>query len=133
MNATENFWPDNLLEELPQPPVKLLREIADGLGPKTKQMVLAEVFMDRDRSLELVLRVPALGNYRYGLIQFLRLNNNAEFYPLEVAYSPSKQEGRSIESQEELKDFVARQLASPETKRVIQSLLAQATFASVPA
>lgn len=126
-----NIWPDDLLETIPIPPVQFLREAAKGLGAKTNQIVLADATFYGTyhyRKLELTLRVPSMGNYRYGLMDFLLPTAPPDlYYPIETDSAPALDEGetRTLSDQSAFEQFVAGQLNSPETRRIIQSLVAQ--------
>ena len=88
--ATRDFWPTDLTTGPVATPVAILREQAALLGEKTGGLVLGQV-----RSVavpgdllvhHLFLTVPALGDYRYEL---LNVQHSIKMSPIEVYYGPA--------------------------------------------
>lgn len=136
MNEQENVWPDNLMDDLPSPPLEVLDRFAKLLGPKTDNVVMAEAVQNRNGSgssfrLELRLRVPKLDNYIYTLLTLRQ--RSASGYPLDlVEEGYNLQPEGDLRHQEELEDYLRKVLASDRTEQLIKSLIAQAKYANKP-
>src|SRR5258706_8041645 len=82
-----DFWPQNIGETTLITPASLLKEEASYLGPKTKQLVKAEVRSSTASHGRFVhnftLVVPALNNYQYQLFQVL---HPITLYPVQLAW-----------------------------------------------
>lgn len=124
---SQDMWGDFQVQSL-RVPVQLLREQAAALGPRTKNLVVAEVSTSTRRDefrhgLELV--VPALDDYRYHL---LSLAHDIHLYPLFLEYDGDVElSARNISSEDELNQALHRALSSEKTKRIINSLISQAS------
>ena len=121
-NEQVDFWPDFTNASL-RTPVTLLREQAALLGPKTQQLVVADVeSMASGENFyhRFYLLVPTLDNYRYELFA---LSHSILLYPATVSY---KSMGIHIENEEALKTWLKNVLSSKETTKIIEALLAQA-------
>ena len=120
MDKPEDYWPDDLVDKIPDAPQDILRPIAAALGPKTNNVVIAEVHSHTDSDGDFVhafvLRVPALQNYRYVLFQVW---HKIEVFPIHVS-------GKEIHTEEEFREFIKQQIAAPETVKIIRSLVSQA-------
>ncbi len=133
--AAKDMWGDFQVEAI-RTPVQILREQAAALGPKTRNLVVAEVNTSaRDRSFksrkkdfvhELTLVVPSLDDYRYLLFS---LSHDVELYPVHVEYLANDVE-IDVASEEELNEVLQDVLSSPKTKNIISSLLGQVSIAS---
>jgi hypothetical protein len=122
-NAPEDFWPANLEDATLRTPVTVLREQAALLGPKTQQLVVAEVASTSSSANFMhtfYLAVPTLDNYRYELF---RIQHGILLYPVVGIYRSIQTQ---LSSEEHLKDWLKKVLTSNETVRLIQALLAQA-------
>jgi hypothetical protein len=121
MNAiSEDFWPADIVMDVPVSPVNILRAQASKIGEKTKNIVEGRVrtssyLGELVHSFELV--APALGNYSHELFV---VTHPVTLYPVKVA-------GDYLETEEELIKWLKAKLASPETKRIVGSLLAQSS------
>jgi hypothetical protein len=83
---------------------------------------------------QLAVVVPALDNYRYTLI---KLHHSLPIYPVLIDESPVPREQEdewsninreyALRDEESFRTWLRRVLAAPETKRILESLLAQAT------
>lgn len=117
MAAQPDYWGD--LQPLHvRTPAAILREQAALLGPKTQNLIVAEVdthVSGSDIVHTFTLRVPALQNYRYGLFA---IAHGAESYPVRAGVI-------RLDSQSELENWLQRQLSSPRTKQIVGNLLAQ--------
>jgi len=120
---TTDFWPDDIgLSEL-RTPVSLLREQAAALGEKTKNVVTGEVTSNSQGELflhALFLVAPAI-NYRY---QLLTIRHPLVFYPMAVT-TPGSSSWITVGSEEGFVAWLKSVLASDNTKRVVQALIAQ--------
>jgi hypothetical protein len=121
MATQTDFWGDISPAEPVRTPVAILREQAALLGSKTQNVVEAKVSTIAGErffhSFNLV--VPALGNYAY---QLFVIGTGVSPYPASVVHSDLK-----FETEQEFTDWLKAKLSSPETKKVIANLLAQAT------
>jgi hypothetical protein len=102
-------------------PVSILKEQASLLGAKTSHIVEGKVGTQISgtgffHSFNVV--VPALDNYSYELF---RIWHEVDPYPVRVVSGAGK-----LEDEEAFVNWLGRELSSPETKRIIGNLLAQA-------
>lgn len=74
------------------------------------------------RSLALSIRVPALDNYTYRILQY---RQPAELYPGLIS-GMGGLEGVTIDNEQMFEDVLRQFLASEPTQRIVRSLLAQA-------
>ena len=124
---SQDMWGDFQVQPL-RVPVQILREQAAALGPRTKNLVVAEVTTSTRghqfrHGLELV--VPALDDYRYHL---LYLKHNIHMYPLVLEYDDDGElSATDISSEDELNQALHRALSSEKTKRIINNLIGQAS------
>jgi hypothetical protein len=118
-----DFWPANIGETNLITPLTLLKEEASYLGPKTKQLVKADVstntLADGQFHHNFVLVVPGLDNYRFGLFQVM---HPITLYPLLVSWINSNV---SIGTQELFVQKLKEIIGADSTKRIIEALLAQ--------
>ncbi len=124
--ADQDMWGDFRLEAV-RTPVQVLKEQAAALGPKTKYLVVARVSTSTrhgDFYHELVLVVPALDDYQYDLLQ---LTHRIDLYPLELEHYSDKSLNQTVNSELELNIALQRALSSEKTKRIIASLIGQAS------
>ena len=133
--AAKDMWGDFQVEAI-RTPVQILREQAAALGPKTRNLVVAEVDTSaRARSFgldekafvhQLTLVVPSLDDYRYLL---LSLSHGIELYPVQVE-SFANDVNMDVASEEKLNEVLQNVLSAPKTKNIISSLLGQVSIAS---
>jgi hypothetical protein len=118
--STEDFWPANLVEDLPVTPADILREQAALLGPKTKNIVLADVEARpmKTGGFELLffLRVPALDDYRFDLFT---LTHGIDLYPIQSSDG-------DLQNEDELKSYIGKKLSDEKTVKIIRLLVSQA-------
>lgn len=80
-----NLWPNNISETNDVSPVSLLREQANLLGEKTKNLVVADVsrgsFDNQNFVYHFYIVAPTLNNYRYRLFT---VEHGIEMYPLTI-------------------------------------------------
>jgi hypothetical protein len=122
MAAHADLWGE-LTPNAIRTPVTVLREQASLLGSKTRNMIegKVETWASGTKFLHSFnLVVPALDNYSYELFQ---ISHEVELYPVKVEYRSSY---RELRTEEEFVDWLRERLSSPETKRIIGNLLAQA-------
>lgn len=116
----EDLWPVNIAESKLVTPVSILREQAELLGEKTKQLVRGEVDTQAVGSM-LVHRfnvvAPTL-NYRYELFT---VQHTVKFYPLTVKSAQVEQ----VANEEEFKARLKTLFADQHTINVVHSILAQ--------
>jgi hypothetical protein len=123
MNAiSEDLWPPDIADEIPVTPASILKAQASRIGEKTKNIIEGRVDTTSSgegmvHSFRLV--APALDNYSYELF---RITHSIRLYPVTVMYS-----GRSLRSEQELVAWLRELLSSPETKRIVGSLIAQSS------
>src|SRR5262245_51577645 len=117
--SVEDFWPDDLLEDLPTSPKDILAQQAGLLGEKTKNIVLGQVNItshSEDRFVaRLYLRVPALGDYRLELIGLM--------YTIHLYPAKDVATGRQLDDESQLKEYIAQKLHDESTKKIIRALV----------
>ena len=132
MAAQPDLWGDLEVAHI-RTPAGILKEQAALLGQKTQQILEAKVKTHVRmggfyHTFELV--VPALDNYTYELFS---VSHSADLYPVVV---PGSQNAflnnatgfsqRSLSGEAEFIEWLRTELSSPETKKIIGNLLAQA-------
>lgn len=142
-----DFWPDEIDETNITVPITILREQAELLGKKTKNIVKAEVvalapseplLLERDEvkneprvfRYAFLLLAPILDNYRYHLFS---ISHPINIYPLrfyldaDIAQeiTPNHQSPTIASSEEEFSDTLKAIFGARKTVRAIQSMLAQ--------
>ena len=130
---SSDLWPADFGTPNVRLPVVILREQAALLGRKTGNLVEAEVRTNpgavspKDLEYRFFLVAPALDHYRYYL--FMIVHSVGDTYP--VRFYPKESEGEfdEIHSEQELVNRLAEVFNSDDTKRVIQSLIAQSQAA----
>jgi hypothetical protein len=143
MTAQTDFWGE-IVPAQERTPLAILREQASLLGTKTKNLVEATVDTSVSSYGQFVNRftlvVPSLSNYKYELFT---IEHGVAIYPITVAsevpagelnrgaqsvLTPASPINRpQLQTEQEFVDWLRRRLSSAETKRIIASLLAQAT------
>jgi hypothetical protein len=149
MAAQTDFW-GKIVPAQERTPLAILREQASLLGTKTKNLVEATVDTSVSPNGQFIHRftlvVPSLSSYKYELF---RIQHGVVSYPIsvtsEVPAMPTICEWqtaplifgevpardltryRQLETEQEFVDWLRGKLSSPETKRIIANLLAQAT------
>ncbi|MBV9761347.1 MAG: hypothetical protein JO340_12345 [Acidobacteriaceae bacterium] len=121
MATQPDLWGNLDLEEI-RTPAAILREQAALLGQKTKNLIEARVDLVPmgDRIFHIFkLVVPTLGGYVYEL--FRVSNTVANLYPVRV-----ERPRQELSTEGEFVEWVGERLSSPDTRRVLSSLLAQA-------
>jgi hypothetical protein len=135
----EDFWPE-LAPALVVTPASILKTQATALSRKTIGLLQGEVRTWANEGNiyhQFVVVVPALENYRYSI---LRIHHGAPVYPVYVDEAPT------VAAEEQFTGFIVGRyksdvlpddgnfrrwlreaLASADTKRILESLLAQAT------
>ena len=121
----QDLWGETVATVEVHTPTTLLRQQASLLGPKTKNLVEAEVTTtssgaDIVHSFNLV--VPTLDGYTYRL--FRLMTRGPSLYPLDITEGPDK--GSSLRNEVELINYLRRVLGSPETTQLVGALKAQA-------
>jgi hypothetical protein len=119
--STPDFWGEIGPVKM-RTPVSILREQASILGTKTKNLIEGEVITANQggrfyHSMNLV--VPVLGNYRYTLFT---VTHEIGLYPVTVTEG---RYSRISESEDDFLEWLRAKLSGPETKRIIEALLAQ--------
>ncbi|HWE96490.1 MAG TPA: hypothetical protein VG269_21185 [Tepidisphaeraceae bacterium] len=134
---TPDLWPMDFGPVDAHLPVVILREQAALLSKKTSGLVQAEVrTSSREHSAlkiacdfehRFYLIAPALDNYRYYL--FMVGHGAADLYP--VHFYPRESEGEDVElrSEKEFLNKLAEVFSSDDTRRIIQTLIAQSQAA----
>jgi hypothetical protein len=140
-NQIEDLWPD-LSPTAILTPVSILRTQAAALSERTRGLLQADVRTrpaqdELHHSFSIV--VPALDNYRYNL---LRIHHSlARVYPVYVDHSPADKPSPQevglaaallagdppLEDESSFREWLRNTFAAPETKRILESLLAQAS------
>ena len=142
-----DFWPDEIEQKTITVPITILREQAELLGKKTKNIVKAEVvalapsepiLLERDGvknqarvfRYAFLLVAPILDNYRYHLFS---ISHPIDLYPIRFYLDADiEQEVRSnnesptiASSEEEFSNTLKAIFGARKTVRAIQSMLAQ--------
>jgi hypothetical protein len=126
--AIPDLWPD-LEQSQVVPPIAILREQAAALGKKTNYLLDGRVDTTTtpagmfNHSFYVVAH--ALDDYTYKLFW---IKHGADQYPVWVADpdpSPFAPPEVSIESENELLEYIRKVLNSDKTKKIVGSLLAQ--------
>ena len=123
-----DFWPANIGETTLITPVSILKEEASYLGPKTKQLVKAEVRSSTSGDnfvQQFVIVAPGLNNYAFILFFVV---HPITLYP---AYLVWQNTNYNIPNQDGLTAKMKEILESGQTRQVIEALLAQVSGASV--
>jgi hypothetical protein len=120
MAAQPDLWGDLQVLDDVQAPVTILRQQAALLGPKTRNLIEARVVTSSYGDTlvhNFCLVAPSLDSYKYEL--FSVTHAIPELYPVQVS--------RNVElgTEQELLEWLRKQLSSPETKKIIGILLAQ--------
>src|SRR5436305_800233 len=98
--ATNDLWPVDIIDQTIKPPTKILKEQAALLGPKTQNLVTAEVETvtrpaNRFRHI-FYLVSPALDNYRFGLFQ---IEQGLRLYPVEFILDDDTSEELNLDEE----------------------------------
>jgi hypothetical protein len=124
MPATD-IWPDFQAPESIDSPVFLLKDLAAQLKQKTKGLVLAGL---RPAStpegsfwVGFDLSSPALGEYTYRLFE---VTYPPQLFPVTVNAMGQTREAQSMN---QLRTLLEAVLRSPQTKQVVEAIMAQAT------
>ncbi len=124
MPATD-FWPDFQAPEAVNSPVFLLKELAAALQQKTKGLVLAGLrpasAPDGSFWVGFDLSSPALGEYTYRLFE---VTYPPQFFPVTRTAAGRVEKAQNMQQLRVLLEGVLR---SPETKQVVEAIMAQAT------
>lgn len=121
----EDLWPD-LGASAIVTPAAILKTQATALSQKTKGLLQGEVTTWANSGSiyhRFNLLVPALDNYRYGL---LAVHHSPVLYPIVVDDGPSGVPQLKLQDEGELRDWLRQAFSAPNTKRVLEALLAQA-------
>jgi len=121
-DSIPDLWPQDIGEASLQTPVTILRQEAALLGEKTNQLVTAEVTTQSQGQTFLhsfVIVAPALDNYKYELF---KVQHGISFYPMTVIVQGG---GNNIGSQAQFIEILRMIFTSPNTKNIVQSLIAQ--------
>ncbi len=123
-----DFWPANIGETTLITPASILKEEASYLGPKTEQLVKAEVrsatsgdnFVQR-----FVIVAPGLNDYAFILFYVV---HPITLYPATLVWQNIN---HTVPNQAGLTAKLKEILESSQTRQVIEALLAQVSGASV--
>ncbi len=122
-SLSRDMWADDIAKSELLAPVAILREQAALLGPKTQNLIEAEVRSESsggEMDYDFDLVAPALGNYRYRLFW---VRHGPVFYPLILNVGGTSVQ---ISCQKEFIEALGNILSSEETRKVVHSLIAQA-------
>jgi len=126
-DATEDFWPDEIVDAADPAPVALLKEQAELLGGKTKHAVEGVVKTSTEEGTayhSLFLKADALGDYLYKLlfIAYPAIGQVGEDYPI-TAQSSAGGPSVKIESHDEFRKWLRTQLSPDYVRIAISNLL----------
>ena len=136
----EDLWPD-INPAAIVTPASILKTQAAALSQKSKGLLQGEVetwAYEQNIYHRFSLVVPALENYRYSL---LRVHHLPTVYPVYIDESPlpviegestdwnsaAGQTTYSLQDEASFRGWLRKALAATETKRILESLLAQAS------
>jgi len=125
--SESDYWPIDLLDNIPRTPKMILDEQAMALGPKTKHVVEARVRTSSDEEgdlhhyFQLVCR--DLSNYHYTLFSIW---HSLELYPVHSEEDPKKE----LKDEQELRAYLKSVLQSPRTLKLVRALVAQTRSSS---
>jgi hypothetical protein len=121
MATHPDFWGE-IAPATVRTPLGILREQAALLGEKTNGVIEATVdttvFLGEFRH-SFTLVVPALDDYRYALFS---VRHGIDLYPVDVSFPTAR-----LGSEDEFTDWLRQRLSSPETRKIVANLLAQAS------
>jgi hypothetical protein len=137
----EDLWPSDLGITSIVTPAAILRAQAGFLGERTKGVLEGAIetsSANGDVNHRFVIKVPALGNYRYPLFQ---VHHPVTLYPVIVDQEPTMpinvaqliidptflRAKAGLPNEEALRDWLRGTFASEATKRIIANLYAQAS------
>src|SRR3954447_19237680 len=121
-----DLWPDEFGSLDVTPPIVILKEQAELITKKTKGDVVGQVATGKNPSglyHDFFLVAPFLDNYTYRLFAVV---HPISLYPLEIVADVLDKRIR-CQSPEEFEKQLKEILYSPQTKKVISSILAQTT------
>lgn len=124
--AVQDFWGDFQLEAV-RTPLQILREQAAALGPKTKNLVEAEVTsstIGEKFQHRLNLVVPTFDGYRY---QLLTLTHDLKLFPVFLYYPSEQALSQAVASEDELNFALQKALSAEQTKQIISRLVVHAS------
>jgi hypothetical protein len=127
-DPVQDFWPPNIGETTLVTPASILKEEASYLGPKTKQLVKAEVRSSTsgDNFIHhFTIVAPGLNNYSYLLFY---VQHPITLYPATLVWQGV---GHVITNQAQLTAKLKDILESAQTRQVVEALLAQVSGANV--
>ena len=136
-----SFWPSDLSLLQERTPVSIMKEQAEILGKNTEYKLRGQVSTHTSEEGEILhafyVVVPALDGYRYELFE---ISHGALAYPVKIISSPKAENQPHEKARDAINrmrmtlatedDFVAwlkTVLGSKETRRLLASLLAQAS------
>lgn len=136
-NEMEDLWPD-LKPAAIVTPAYILKTQAAALSQKSKGLLQGEVeTWSREEYIyhRFYLVVPALDNYRYAL---LSLHHSPTGYPVHIDGSPIQTPNtranswggtsdHGIPDERSFRSWLREAFNAPETRRILESLMAQAT------
>jgi len=118
---SDDLWPADIGESRLTPPVALLKEQADLLGDKTRQLVTADVLTRTSGNLfvhTFCILAPTL-DYKFEMFSIV---HGINFYPITFRYS---HQDTIITNEDEFKEKLKATFSSPHTLNTIHSILAQ--------
>lgn len=125
----EDFWPD-LSPATLRTPASILKTQATALSTKTKGLLGGEVETWTYKDLiyhRFYIVVPALDNYRYSLF---RIHHPPTLFPVSIDEEPRADITQmlpiDLRDEEQLQSWLKACLNSRETRRILESLMAQA-------
>ena len=136
-----SFWPSDLSLFQERTPVSIMKEQAQILVKNTNYKLRGQVSTHSDEEGEIFhtfyVVVPALGNYRYELFA---VSHGALAYPVKIISSPKAENEpnerprdavnrmkKTLATEDDFVAWLKTILGSKETRRLLASLLAQAS------
>ena len=131
--TTKNLWPEFQLENVIRTPKAILNEQAEFLAKGTKNLLNGNITISSSRNGDIdyffYIVAPNLGGYSYHL---LRINHKTiSMYPC-VLFDSSNPKGYDIINEDDLLDKLSEIFNSPQTQKVITSLISQSIDENTP-
>jgi hypothetical protein len=122
MSEIPDFWPEDIGTSTVVTPVSVLKQEAAYLGPKTKQLLKAEVRTTNNGQnfiQSFFIIAPGLSNYQFQLFQLV---HSITLYPAQLTWQSAVV---IIADEKQLTEKLKEVLSSPQTRQIVHALIAQ--------
>jgi hypothetical protein len=120
---TQSLWPVDFGEPVQLTPLAILRQQGTALGEQTKNIVVGRVATNGDANMFYHTFSVYCSPLNYQVPLYM-VSHGIDLYPATVSL-PTGDNKQIAKDPEELKQILKKMFASPETKKIIASLLAQ--------